>query len=163
MRLISRVLITALFFIAAINPAYAVFELRADNNIVDFGFMGISEVKELREKGSYHNAITCNSDEDNRWYLKIRLNGPLSSGGNVIAYENFKWRVSEVIGGDGIIYSQDIFRAFSDTPELVYTSGPNDSKGEETEIRFEYRLSIPGNQLPGNYRTVVRYTMTEML
>ncbi len=163
---ILRILIMVICFISIISiissPAYAIFELRADNNVIDFGFMNIAEVKEVRGKGTYHNEITCRSDSGNTWYLKIHLIGPLKSGSDSIPFNNFAWRVISVINGNGIIYNEDVFRSFSDFPELVYTSGPNDSKGDEVKIRFDYRLSIPRNQPPGNYRTIVRYTMTEL-
>ncbi len=142
--------------------AYALFELRADNNIIDFGFMNINEVKEIREKGTYHNEITCRSDTGNTWYLKIHLIEPLKSGGYYIPFDNFKWRVVSVINGSGIVYNEDVFRSFSDIPDLVYTSGPSDNSGSEINVRFDYQLSIPRNQPPGNYRTIVRYTMTEL-
>ena len=161
-----RFLIVVIFVAGIIfihKPVYAVFELIADNSIIDFGFMNISENKHLKEKGSYHNQITCTSDNDNTWYLKIHLAEPFNSGSAYIPYESFQWRVTSVANGSGIVYNENEFRPFLDIPVAVYTSGPNDNSGTEVSIRFDYQLSIPKNQLPGNYRSAVRYTLSELL
>ena len=160
-------LIRTIFFIIGIifisTSAYAEFELIVDGDIIDFGFMDINETKELHDEGFYHNQVACISDNNNTWYLKVHLAEPFSSGMYFIPYENFKWQVSSVINGDGIICNRDIFKGFLDVPALVYTSGPNDTNGGAVKIRFEYRISIPRGQAPGNYRAIVRYTMIELL
>jgi hypothetical protein len=154
------------FFISLIfinKPAYAVFEIEVDAYGIDFGFMNIGESKEVQEKGVYHNEITCKSDNAKTWHLKIQTIEPLKSGEDYIPDENFKWKVVEVLTGDGVIHNKDSYSAFSDTASLVYTSGPNDSGGSEIKLRFKYSLLIPKNQVAGNYRAVIRYTMTELL
>lgn len=158
--------LSAVFFIGFIftadTTAYALFEAGVDSYNIDFGFMNIGEVRELQEKGSYHNEINCRSDTGQAWYLKIQAVEPLTSGDDRIPYEDFKWAVIEVIDGDGVIYNKDMYNVFSDTPFLVYTSGPSDYTGAEVKVRFKYSLSIPRNQAAGNYRAVIRYTMTEV-
>ena len=154
------------FFLSLIfinKPAYAAFEIETDAFSIDFGFMNIGESKELQEKGMYHNEITCKSDNAKTWYLKTQTIEPLKSGEDYVPYENFKWKIVEVLNGDGVIYNKDMYNTFSDITSLVYTSGPNDSGGREVKIRFKYHLLIPKNQVAGNYRTIIRYTMTELL
>ncbi len=161
-----KVLISIIFISGAVfvgSPAYAVFELRADSSILDFGLMSIAESKKLQERGTYHNEVTCLSDTDAVWYLKVHLVEPLSSGAAYIPNENFEWRATEAVGGSGMLYNQDKFMSFSDMPGLVYTGVSTDSEGTAVRVRFDYRLSIPKDQLPGNYRSTVRYTMTELL
>lgn len=161
MRNISMVIFAAtLIFIT--TPSYALFEITVDNYSIDFGFMNISESKELNDKGLYHNQVSCKSDNQIPWYLKIQAMGPLKSGDDYIPYENFSWKLTEAYNGDGVIYNKDRYNTFSDIPSLVYSSGPNDPKGRDVSLRFKYNLSIPKNQVAGNYRTVIRYTLTEI-
>ena len=162
---LKKNLIVIMLFIGFIfinKTAYALFEVEVDAYSIDFGFMNISESKELQEKGLYHNEVSCKSDNTRAWYLKVQALGPLKSGEDYIPYENFSWKAIEALNGDGAIYNKDMYNAFSDIPALVYSSGPNDPKGSEVKLRFKYSLSIPKNQVAGNYRTVIRYTMTEM-
>jgi len=159
-------ILVIIFFISLIfmvsKPVYAAFEVRLDTYNIDFGFMNIGESKELREKGMYQNEVTCKSDNAKTWYLKIQAMGPLKSGEDYIPYKNFEWQVAELLNGDGAIYNKDVYTAFSDIASLVYTSGPGDPTGREVNLRFKYNLAIPKNQVAGNYRTIIRYTMTEI-
>lgn len=143
--------------------ADATFSFEADNTVIDFGFMDIGQTRALRDRGDYHNQVTCQSDTGNTWYLKIHLVEPLSSGIDTIANKYFTWQVSSVLNGKGLLFHEDEFYPFTMNPELVYTSDQLDNTGNEIKLRFEYRLSIPKSQVPGNYRTTVRYTMTELL
>ena len=160
----KNLLIIILFigFILINKIAYALFEVEVDAYSIDFGFMNISESKELNEKGLYHNQVTCKSDNARAWYLKIQSIGPLKSGDDYIPYENFNWMAVEALNGDGVIYNKNGYNPFYEIPALVYSSGVNDSKGGEVSLRFKYSLFIPKNQIAGNYRTIIRYTMTEM-
>ena len=158
--LLIIILFTSFIFIN--KPAYSLFEVEVDAYSIDFGFMNILESKELNEKGFYHNQVTCKSDNARAWYLKVQSLGPLKSGDDYIPYENFNWKAIEALNGDGVIYNKDAYNSFSDISALVYSSGVNDSKGNEVNLRFKYSLFIPKNQIAGNYRTIIRYTMTEM-
>ena len=167
MKLFLKVNLSAIvFFVSVIfmnNLAYGLFEIEADTSLIDFGFMNIGESKELQEKGIYHNEVACKSDNAKTWYFKIQALDPLKSGEDYIPYGSFVWKIVEVLDGDGTIYNKGNYNTFSDVASLVYSSGPNDSGGREVSLRFKYSLSIPRNQVAGNYRTVIRYTMTEML
>ena len=159
-------IVLVIFFIGLIlvsTDAYALFELNVDNFTIDFGFMNIGQTKELMERGSYQNEITCRSDNGNIWHLKIHLLDPLKSGTNYIPLSDFEWKVTSVINGDGVAYNQGAFNSFLDIPSLTYTSGPGDGTGRDVRIRFDYRLTVPKNQPSGNYRTILRYTVTEIL
>jgi hypothetical protein len=164
---LSRNLVIIIFFLSLsfinINkPAYALFEIGADAFNIDFGFMNIGDSKELQERGTYQSEITCTSDNARAWYLKIQSFEPLKSAEDYIPYENFTWKVVEVLNGDGVIYNKDRYNPFSAAASLVYQGGPNDSGGREVKVRLKYSLSIPRNQVAGNYRTIIHYTMTEM-
>jgi hypothetical protein len=156
------IIILCIGFIFINKTADALFEVEVDAYSIDFGFMNISESKELQDKGLYHNEVSCKSDNARAWYLKIQSMGPLKSGDDYIPYENFSWKAVEALNGDGVIYNKDAYNSFYDIPALVYSSGVNDSKGSEVSLRFKYNLFIPKNQIAGNYRTIIRYTMTEM-
>ena len=74
-----------------------------------------------------------------------------------------KWKIVRVIDGDGIIANENKYSSFSEYPSVCYTSGPNDSSGNEVYIRFVYGIEIPKNQVSGNYSGYIRYTFTEVL
>ena len=158
------IMITAAMLIFLIcGHACSGLTLTLDNNHLEFGKMNIGEWKEISKEGSYHNEVVCSSTNGKTWYLKINLLIPFSSDKNVISEENLKWKVEEVIGGNGVIFNEDRFNNFSVIPQTVYTSGPSDNNSADVQIRFSYGLLVPENQINGNYSTLVRYTMTEAL
>jgi hypothetical protein len=161
---IRMMMILACAFISVVSQsAHATFEMSVDRPFVDFGFMDIGEFKELMEQGSYHNEVTCTSDNGNTWYLKLHLLAPLRSGTDEIQTTNFKWKIVEIVNGTGYPANENNFNNFSTAPLVAYTSSPGDSGGTAVGIRFTYGLQVPQTQITGNYQCVMRYTFTETL
>ncbi|OGW74968.1 MAG: hypothetical protein A2Z72_07565 [Omnitrophica bacterium RBG_13_46_9] len=158
---IIAVIISA--FVIPMKDACAIFQLTVGGRDIDFGFMKIGEWKELTDEGYYQNEITCQSDKGNTWYLKVHLLTPFESGENDIEPSRFKWKVVEVVDGNGIITNEGMFNDFSQSPNVVYTSGGDDSNGGEVKVRLSYGLQIPTGQAAGNYRVYLRYTLSETL
>ena len=154
----------------------SVFNLSLSTYSVDFGSVKYGEWKEVPSTG-YANRAVCKSNTGNAWYVKIRADGPLSSGTDSIPLSNLRW-MSTYAGNAASPY-QDLssglrhkpaegYIEFTTSDELVYSSGtssPNDNSNlpDGTEVQFKYSLQVPDNPAPlsGSYTTVVRYTMTE--
>ncbi len=157
------IIILLLISLVDIKTALAVFEVDTDDINIDFGFMNIGEWQELRERGTYQNEVKCKSDKGNLWYLKVHALNDFRAGANTMPCSNLKWQVISAENGNGIISNENTFTDFTTTPQLLYTSGPSDSAGQEIKIRLTYAISIPKAQPAGNYRTTIRFTMTEFL
>lgn len=95
MRKAALIFILVFAFVPSVYPAI---EITTDHRALFFGPMQLGEEKELAEFGSYHNQITCSSNNKNTWYLKISLLGPLSSGAETIPPEYFKWQLTYTSG-----------------------------------------------------------------
>ena len=135
-----------------------------DRDMVDFRTMENGQTAEISDQGSYHNQVTLSSTNNKTWYLKVNLIRPFTSGVNTIPNEYFEWKAVDVITGKGIVTNGvNVPTPFRDAPSLVYTSDPVDNTGNEVNIRFRYILTIPKNQIAGNYFASIRWTMTELL
>ena len=164
---LKRILFIPIFILAIVTSyaqdSHALFQISVDSRFIDFGYMSLGEFKELHDKGSYQNEVTCQSDKGETWYLKIHLVSPLRWGANEIPAENFKWKAIDLITGTGYVTNRNLFNDFSNIPMLVYTSSPEDNAGREVKIRFTYGLQVPGELITGNYQATIRYTFTETL
>lgn len=144
--------------------AYAEITMSLDRDMVDFRTMESGQTKEVSDQGVYHNQITCTSTNNKTWYLKANTIRPLTFGSYMIPNENFQWKVTAVINGKGIVANNiNQLNAFTDTPSVVYTSASDDNTGAEIKLQFRYILTIPKNQIAGNYFSSIRWTMTELL
>lgn len=135
-----------------------VFELSIDQGFVDFGRMSPGETKwNMPPAGIMVQAKTnCGKP----WFLKISNDAPFTSGQNYIPNSNFQWYGWTQGNGKWHGTGENVM---SVTPALVYSSGV----GEENNLPggtinfLKFKLKIPNNQAPGNYTTVVKFTMTE--
>lgn len=164
-KVLCLLLLGGILFFNSKTAAGAVFEINTDpgGDFLNFGSMELGEFKELKDRGEYQNEVICRSDRGQTWYLKIHLMTILRWGTNEISPENFKWKVVDVINGNGYAVNRNNFNDFSNTPTLVYTSAPEDNTGKEVRIRFTYGLQIPRQKVKGNYQAFIRYTLTETL
>jgi hypothetical protein len=159
-----------------------IFELSIDTNSIPFGSVKPGEFKELTKgpqsgTNNYWNQATCKANTGNKWYLKIQATGPLISGSNQMNVSVCKW-LSTYAGiwvdadsasydlSDGLNHSPTGgYVDFTQSPELVYTSGLdpdyNDTVSEGTQVQFQYAIQPPSDQLPGNYTSTIRFTLTE--
>ncbi len=136
----------------------SVFELSIDQGFIDFGRMNPGETKWNMPPAGI--MIQAKTNCGNPWYLKISNDSPFSSSSNVISNSHFSWY--GWTNGAGKWYGTGE-NTMSLTPALVYSSGA----GEENNMPggtvnyMKFRLKVPENQAPGNYTTVVKFTMTE--
>lgn len=163
MRIQNVAIMTIFLVIGLCRYACADFEISVNGRFLEFGLMELGEFKEIKDSGDYQNEVTCKSDRGHTWYLKIHLVRPLSSMGNEIDIESFKWKVVNVVNGTGYATNINEFNSFSKKPMVVYTSSPDESDGREVTLRFIYGLKIPQTTLTGNYQAGIRYTFTETL
>lgn len=147
---------------AAASPALAALELSTDQRPLVFGMMQLGDTKELTQLGTYHNEVTCTSNNGRLWYVKINVLQPLSAGGDTIPLENFQWQLAWT-NGIGTIPNPYHYVPFRLIPELVYVSGSNEAAGQPVRLQFKYALQIPEAQVSGAYQTTIRFTLTEIL
>ena len=143
-----------MFASVVVNP---IFSLSLDNANINFGYVDPGTSVELKET-TYYNMVVCNSNKGSTWYMKVSILGEVV-GASEIAMDSFKFKIFSSTG-DGT-YKND-WQPFTKEAQVAYTSGTNDSAGGDVEIRFKYRLDLPGNAAGGNYSVKVLYTMTDV-
>ncbi len=136
----------------------SVFELSIDQGFIDFGRMNPGETKWNMPPAGI--MIQAKTNGGKPWYLKISNDSPFSSASNVIPNSNFSWY--GWTSGAGKWYGTGE-NSMSITPALVYSSGAGEDNNlpAGTVNHMKFRLKVPANQAPGNYTTVVKFTMTE--
>jgi len=145
-----------------------VFKIDLDKNNIDFGQIHPGECKNLGE-GSYHNQVTCQSNNGRSWCLTISLPSPLTGmrKGGKIPSSNFKYMPILSNGakrvGTGTVNGQYAYKELSSENSQVYTSSVEDAMANLVDIQFQYSLSIPDNATADYYTTTVVYTMMETL
>lgn len=158
-----RKIVLILVLIFGLSPcAYPAIGITTDHRALFFGLMQLDQEEELAEFGTYHNQITCSSNNQNTWYLKISLLSPLSSGLDTIPLEYFKWQLAYT-SGIGTVVNPHQYKEFSLMPDTVYISGPQEATGTSITFQFKYYLKIPQIQASGTYNTTIRFTLTEVL
>ena len=161
-----KLALTIAFILINARLASAGITMSLDRDLVDFRIMEIGQTAEISDQGIYHNEVACTSTNNQTWYLKVHTVRPFTSGDGLrtIPNENFKWKVVGVVNGKGTVFNNiNQPNSFTDTQGLVYTSDPLDNTGTEVKLQFRYILTIPKNQIAGNYTATVRWTMTEIL
>jgi len=144
--------------------SHAAITMSVDRDRLDFGTMENGQTKNLADQGVFHNQITCRSTNNITWYLKVNMMQPFTSGPNTIPTDSFRWEVADVVNGKGIVTNnKNIETPFTNLKSLVYTSDTTDNNGTDIGLRFRYHLTIPKNQISGNYFSYIRWTMTELL
>lgn len=136
------------------------FSLNLDKTSLDFGLLNPGERIELYSAGYYHQ-LTGLSNNKKNWVLKIAMPADFAGpGGALMSKASFKWQLFWT-NGSGI--KKEGWEGLGDDPQVIYTSGPADSQGEEIYIQLRYALDVPENIPSGNYSTILVYTMTETI
>ena len=162
-KLSSIFIIIAVLFVNS-PLSHAAISMSVDGIIIDFRITDPGQSKELYDKaGDYHTEVTCTSNNNRTWYLKAKIVTPLRSGPNTIPMQNFKWKVTSVISGQGTVNNINQFNEFSAVPVVIYTSDPADETGNQVKIRLRYGLTVPKNQITGTYNCILRFIMMETL
>ena len=135
-----------------------IFMISLDEAYIDFGQLEPGQTVELYETRAY-NTIKCMSNKGLTWHLKLSVIGDIQvPAGSEVGVEDFKWKI---VGWTGDGAASEGWRPFSKEKVLVYTSGPRDMRGHDVDIRFKYKLDLPGRAKGGHYSAKVLYTMTE--
>ena len=137
----------------------SVFQVSVDNTSLSFGSIESGKRIELYPD-RYYNQVTCTSNHGKTWHLKMFAPGDLMGLGkrDIIPRESLQWRVSWT-NGSGI--KKEDWNDFSDTPSLVYMSGPQDNDGSDVYLQLKYALNVPNGITTDNYTAVINYTLTE--
>lgn len=141
----------------------SIFKIDLDKSAIAFGRVRPGEWENLGE-GSYYNQVTCQSNNDRIWYLRINVLNPLTGTGKggTIDNSHFKYMAGWT-NGTGTVESQYTFRDFDTVSTSVYTSSVEDAMANLIYIQFQYGLSVPENATADDYTTTVVYTMMESL
>lgn len=137
------------------------FDIQIVNNVnyLDFGIAKPGEAVTLKEN-TYYNEIKCVSNKGTDYFIKIDIIGDIIGPKGVaeITPSSFQWKIYSVKGkGSPIEGWQD----FQKDPVLVYSSASGDNAGEEVSIKFQYKLNLPANAVPGHYSMTIGYIITE--
>jgi hypothetical protein len=132
------------------------FNLIVDTDSFDFARLAPKQTGEMtRSEGV---AVTGTSSGGNPWYLKVSTIKPLTSGSNTIPNENFTWYGTSE--GAGAWYGT-AEKSLADTGAAYASSAEEANKAGKVVNRFKFRLHVPEDTKPGDYRTTVMFTMTE--
>ena len=97
--------------------------------------------------------VTSNTGE--RYQVTQLLNGPLQNANNdQLGVENLKFKSSSVTSA-GTVVSSPI--AASASAQTIFIS---DSAGASDTLSVEYTLTVPPSQAPGDYSTLLTYTVS---
>ncbi len=124
--------------------------------------MELGQTKELAQSATFHNTITCSSDNGRAWHLKVHVLQPMAFGTEAIPVEAMQWQL-ESTTGIGATPTLRRYVPFELTPALVYISGADEAAGTSVQFHFKYSLTIPEEQVSGSYQTTIRFTLTEVL
>jgi hypothetical protein len=128
-------------------------------NTDSFDFVGLTpgQTGEMSRDDGVN--VVGDSTNGNPWYLKVATARPLSSGQNSIPNENFTWYGTSEGQGEWRGTSEKDF-ASSDNTAYISTA-PEADEAAKVLNRFKFRLNVPEDTKPGEYTTVVMFTMTE--
>jgi hypothetical protein len=132
------------------------FNLIVNSDSFDFARLAPKQTGEMtRSEGI---AVTGVSSSGNPWYLKVSAEKPLTSGSNTIPNDNFTWYgTSEGTGA----WHGTAEKSLADTGAAYVSSADEANQASVVANRFKFRLHVPEDTKPGDYRTTVLFTMTE--
>jgi hypothetical protein len=93
------------------------------------------------------------------WVLKVTAAKPLSSGQYKIANEYFSWAGTSKGRGEWMGNEE---RTLADANSTAYIStGEEADTASKVANNFKFHLTVPEDTRPGNYTSLVMFTMTE--
>jgi len=138
-----------------------VFSIELDPTGIDFENMLPGETK--KDVPASGIKVTSKTNTGNSWYLFINADSELRDGDKYIDFNHFKWYGWTTGNGTWFGGGGEDGDALSLTPVLAYASsipeGVNLPNGTSQYVKFN--LSVPEDQAPGNYYTIIRFTLTE--
>lgn len=132
------------------------FNLMVDTNSFDFARMTPGQTGEMARTGGIQ--VQSSSTNGDPWYIQVSAK-PLSSGSDQISNDYFTW--ASTTEGKGVYYGA-VEKSFSSGQSVAYVSS-DDESGSAAKVvnRFKFKLHVPEDAKPGNYTTIVMFTMTE--
>lgn len=132
------------------------FNLVVNSDSFDFARLAPKQTGEMTRTDGI--AVTGVSSSGNPWYLKVSAEKPLTSGSNTIPNENFTWYgTSEGTGA----WHGTAEKSLADPGAAYVSSAEEANKANKVVNKFKFRLHVPEDTKPGDYRTTVMFTMTE--
>jgi hypothetical protein len=132
------------------------FNLIVNSDSFDFARLAPKQTGEMTRSDGI--AVTGVSSSGNPWYLKVSAEKPLTSGSNTIPNENFTWYgTSEGTGA----WHGTAEKSLADPGAAYASSAEEANKANKVVNKFKFRLHVPEDTKPGDYRTTVMFTMTE--
>ena len=109
------------------------------------------------EAGPLTVAIRVTSNTGQRYQVAELLNGPLLNANNdQMGVENLKFKSSSATSA-GTVVSSPI--AASASAQTIFIS---DNAGTSDTLSVEYTLTVPPSQAPGDYSTLLTYTVSAL-
>ena len=136
----------------------SVFEIALDRSDIDFETMKPGTMKyDIPATGI---KITTKTNTGNKWYLLINALSNLSDGDKYIDNSNFYWYGWSEGKGRWYGTGEDTMQL---TPITAYESSVDETVNypDGTNNYFKFKLNIPKIQQPGNYESIIRFTITE--
>ena len=136
----------------------SVFEIGLNRTDIDFETMKPGETKyDIPASGIQ---VTSKSNTGNKWYLFINSLSELKDGDKYIDNDNFIWYGWTEGKGTWFGTGDNSMKL---TPIMVYESSADEGVNypQGTNNFFKFKLTIPKNQIPGNYSSIIRFTITE--
>lgn len=142
--------------ITATVTVQGAFNLSVNSDSFDFARLAAKQTGEMTRADGITVAGTSSSG--NPWYLKVAAAKPLTAGGNSIPNENFTWYGSSE--GTGA-WNGAQEKTFADNNAAYVSTAAEASNASKIANKFKFRLHVPEDTKPGNYTTIVMFTMTE--
>lgn len=129
-------------------------------NRTDIDFESISPGGTKYDIPSTGIKVTTKTNTGRPWCLSINALSNLQADDKYIDNQNFQWY--GWTEGKGSWKGQKE-NAMELTPVTVYASSLEEGVNypEGTHNYFKFKLTIPNNQKPGDYRSIIRFTITE--
>ena len=133
------------------------FNLTVNTDSFDFANLAPGQTGEMTRADGV--TVTGTSSSGNPWYMKVSTVKPLTSGNNTIPNENFTWYGSSEGKGQ---WNGATEKRLADSNTAAYISSIDEADQIIKVVnKFKFALRVPEDTKPGEYTTVVMFTMTE--
>ncbi len=145
-------------FVTAKVHVESIFELSVDRSDVDF--FSMKPGTESLNKPDSGIKVTTKSNAGLPWQLGVDVLDEFRSGVNTIPAENLTWTGWTTGAGHWFGTGK---QALSLASVVAYASAADESVNipKGTDNFFKFSLHLPEKQAPGDYRTVIRFTLTQ--
>ncbi len=142
--------------ITATVTVQGAFNLSVNSDSFDFARLAAKQTGEMTRADGI--TVTGTSSSGNPWYLKVAAVKPLTSGSDLIPNENFTWYGSSE--GTGT-WNGAQEKNLADNSAAYVSTATESANASRIANKFKFRLHVPEEVKPGNYTTIVMFTMTE--